>query len=141
MGLQNLGIHDPDEIFTIINDRTIQGYADDEMVRTERTDPNEFLAVAGAQGDYTFQKNLDRTGLIIITLKQLSPDNVFLQSLLEGSSLFAVQIVQQQNHKEIVKGVNCMIGVAPRPVLGKLENNREWTIAVGELIETRKAIT
>lgn len=140
MALQNLGVHNPAEIFTIVNNRTIQGYADDEMVRTERTDPNEFLATAGAQGDYTFQKNLDRTGLIIITLKQLSPDNVFLRSLLEGSSLFVVEIKAQHNHIELVRGVNCMIGVAPRPVQGKLENTREWQIAVGELIETNKSL-
>lgn len=137
---QNFGVYNPGEVFAIVRGRTIQGYADDEMIRTERTDANEFLATAGVQGDYTFQKNLDKTGLIILTLKQLSPDNVFLRSLLEGSSLFTVEINAQHNHIELVRAVNCMIGVAPRPILGKLENNREWQIAAGELIETNKAV-
>lgn len=137
MGL-DLGIYNPSEVNVNVQGRTIEGFAEDEMVRTERLDENEMSARVGAKGDFTLQKNLNKAGAIIITLKQNSPSNVFLQSLKEADSIFAVAITVKHNHQELMTGSTCAIGIAPRPTMGKEESDREWNIVVGELVETAK---
>ena len=136
----NLGTYSPGTVNVIINSRTLVGLDDGEFVRTERTNESEFTTRVGALGDFTFQENLDKSGLIIIRMKQLSPDNTFLTSLLEGRTVFASEIRSAQSHLELVTAQICMISVQPRKVFGQEETVREWTIACGELIETAKAL-
>lgn len=136
---QNLGVYDPDKTFTTVSNLTIQGYGAEQLIRTERTNPKEFLSIVGAQGDWTFQKNLDKSGLIIITLAKLSPSNTFLQSLLEGETIFPVEIRQQHNYIELVRATSCMVNERPRIVHGKTADDYEWMVAAGQLIETAKA--
>lgn len=137
---ESLGQYNPGNVNVIINERTISGFAEDEMVRVERDDENEASVKTGAQGDYTFQINLNKSGKIVITLKQNAPDNIFLQSLKEAKSLFAVRVEHRGSYKEIATGTDCMIGIAPRKIMGKEESDREWQIAVGNIIETDKAL-
>ncbi len=137
---QNLGIYDPNKNFVNVQNRSIEGFGSDEMVRTERNDENEASAKMGVQGDGTFQVNQDKSGTIIITLKQLSPSHVFLQSLKEAQSLFAVAITSKHNHQQLVTATACMIKVAPRALFGKEEAEYVWVIEALELIETAKAL-
>ncbi len=138
MGKQNFGKYDPDDVFVDVAFQPIQGFAEEEMVRTERDDENELSVKTGAQGDFSFQANQNKSGTIIITLKQLSPSNVFLTSLKEAQSIFAVSIRSKHNYTELVTGAQCAIKVAPRVTMGKEEQDYEWQIAVGQLIETAK---
>ena len=137
---QNLGIYSPGEVNMNVQGRTLEGFAEDEMIRTERLDENEFSARVGAKGDYTFMENLNKAGNFIITLKQNSPSNIFLQSLKEGKTLFAVTITTRHSYQELASGTACMIGIAPRKTMGKEEGDREWNLVTGELIETDKAL-
>ena len=136
---QNLGIYTPGDVFCIVNGRTLTGYSENTFIITERDDENEFLPRTGAQGDFTFQENLNRSGQITVTLKQNASDNTFLRSLLEGKAQFLVEIKATHNYQEIVRGTTCMIKVAPRKEFAQEESDREWVIGVGELIETDKA--
>ena len=140
MAQQNLGIYDPANVFVTIGFRDIEAFAEDEMVRTERLDENEASARVGAQGDYTFQINQNKAGMFILTLKQLSPSNPYLQSLKEAKSIFPVAIRSTHNYLELATASQAMIGIAPRKTMGKEESDREWQIVCGELIETDKAI-
>lgn len=137
---ENLGLYSPGNVTIVVNNRTIRGVADGEFIRTERNTPEEFRTKAGAQGDFVYEENLDKTGSIIIVLNQNSPDNTFLQSLLDGKSVFQTAIVSRQNYKEEAKASTCMIGQRPRPTMGQETTNKEWTIICGRLIETDKPI-
>ena|SRR4030067_778176 len=136
----NYGIYNPDDVNVIVNNVTIEGFAEDELVRTERLDENEFTTKVGAKGDYTFVKNLNRAGSIILTLKQASPSNIKLQALKYSSALFSVTITSKHNYSELASGVNCMVGIAPRKKFGKDEDVREWNLITGDLVETDKAL-
>lgn len=137
---QNLGVYSSKNVNLNIQVRTIQGYAEGTFINPERTTPEEFLAVVGATGDYTFQENLDKSGLVIFTLQQAATDNVFLQSLKEGKAIFSLEMTVRHSHKEILRGTSCMIGRAPRLTMDAVPGPREWAIAVGELIETAKSL-
>lgn len=137
---QNLGIYNPDNVDMVAAGRTMEGFAEEEMIRTERLDENEFSVRVGAKGDFTFQKNLNKAGNIIITLKENSKSNIFLQSLKEAGSIFSVAIKTKHNYTELVAAATCAIGIAPRKTLGREEGDREWNIVCGELIETDKDI-
>lgn len=137
---QNLGVYSPGNVNVIVNNRTIGGLADGEFVRTERNTPEEFRTKAGAKGDFVFEENLDKTGSLIIVLNQNSPDNTFLQSLLDGKSVFSAAIVSRNNYKEEAKASFCMIGTRPRSTMGQETVNKEWTIICGRLVEVDKPL-
>jgi hypothetical protein len=139
MGDQNLGVYDPNQVFFSIGAREVQGYSDEEFIRTERIDENEASVRVGAHGDFTFQINPNKAGLVFLRLKQLSPTNIYLQSLKEAKSVFPIAIRQKHSFTELVAGTQCMIAVAPRKTFGVEESDKEWQIVVGELIETDKA--
>lgn len=136
----NLGVYSPRDVFVIVNQRTLTGLDDGEFVRTDRNNENEFSPRVGAQGDFTFQENLDKSGTVTIRMKQNSDDNTFLRSLLEGRSVFPVEIRTRHSYQELAGAQACMIQVAPRKVMGQEETVREWVIAAGELIETDKTL-
>lgn len=139
MADQNLGVYNPKQVFCTVGTRDAQGFADEEFIRTERIDENEASVRVGGQGDYTFQINPNKAGMIFIILKQASPFNIYLQSLKEARSLFPVVIRSRHNYIELVTAAQCMIAVAPRKTFGVEETDREWQIVAGELIETDKA--
>ncbi len=140
MAGQNYGVYNPDEVNLIINGWNAEGFAEDEMIRTERLNENEFTAKVGAKGDFTYVKNLNKAGNFIATFKQASPSNIKLQALKESGALFPVVLTTKHNHQELASGTSCMIGIAPRKTFGKDENDREWNLITGELLETDKAI-
>jgi len=137
---ENLGIYSANEVDTNVNDRTIEGFDEGDFVETERDEAEEFKTRVGAKGDFTFVKNPNKAGRIIIRLKQNAPDNQFLQSLKESEAIFPVEVIARHGYKEIAKSEAAMISIAPRKKHGKEENMREWVFCVGELVETDKAL-
>ena len=135
-----LGSYDPAKVIVTVAVRDITGFGTDELVRVERADENEATTKVGAQGEYTFVINQDKSGVFILTLKQLSPSHIFLQSLKESLAVFPVAIRVRHSFLELATASQCMIGVAPRKLYGKDEAEYEWQLAAGELIETDKAI-
>lgn len=140
MGPQNQGIYDPKDVNLVIQSRTLAGFGEDEMVRTERLDDNEATIKVGAKGDYTFQINQNKAGMIIVTLNQNSPDHIFLQSLKESRAIFSVVVTSKHNFKELASLTQAMVAIAPRKTYGKEVSEREWQFVGGELIETDKAL-
>ena len=137
---QNLGIYTAKEVNIIINDRTIIGQDEAEFVRVERTNEEEFTTRVGALGDFTFQENLDKSGFIVVIIKQNSPDNVFFRSLLEGKAVFPATVVAKHSYKELASATTCMMGRMPRKTFAAEESSREYFIACGQLIETDKEL-
>jgi len=137
---ENLGLYTPGEISLTINQRTIEGFAEGEFIRTERNNEDEFTVKVGAKGDFTFVENLDKSGRLIIVLKQNAPDNTYLQSLLDGKVVFPFNLEHQGTYKELAGATFAMIGSRPRKTMGQEELNREWFLVTGRLIESDKAL-
>lgn len=134
------GVYDPSQVDIIVGGVTLQGVDEGTFVETERMKPEEFTAKAGARGDFTFIKNLDRTGKIKITLKQnAARGNEYLSSLNESDAVFDAQIVRKGNYKELASATTCVIGLRPRLNHGDTESPRQWEILCGVLKETAKA--
>lgn len=138
---QNLGVYSPKENDLIVKGRTIEGFSEGEFIRIERDDENEFTPRIGAKGDGTFQENPNKSGTFVFLLKQLAPDNIFLQSLKEAKTIFSCEVRSKHGYQELGNGANCMIRVAPRKVMSmEGESDREWRIGALEIVETDKAL-
>lgn len=136
MAKEFLGIYDPFLNEAVVNGKTINGFGTEEAIRTERNVEEDATVKTGLQGDFTFQINPDKSGTIILTLKQNAPDNTFLDDLRVAKIVFPVSI--RSNHggfTEKASATQAMIGTRPRKVFGSEEAELEWSIICGELIE------
>jgi len=61
-------------------------------VSAEYTSADEFLAATGALGDSTLARNRDRTGKIVLTFLQGSPDLAHVDALREQPAPFALSV-------------------------------------------------
>lgn len=67
--------YDPDQITIVVAGIPIDsGFAEDEMCTYER-DGDDFMDVAGVDGEVTRSKNLDNRGTFTLKLMQSSPLN------------------------------------------------------------------
>lgn len=132
------GKYSPRNITLQVGSRVIQGFHDSEFIRTERNNEDDFTVFAGAQGDFAFVENLDRSGSIVFTLQQNARDNVYLSNLIESKSVFPVRLVHNGPFKELVVATTAMVGRRPRKSFSQEYAGREWVIIVGRLQETDK---
>jgi hypothetical protein len=135
------GVYNPADVDIIVNGVTLQGVDEANFIEVERMKPEEYTARVGAKGDFTFIKNLDKSGKIKVTLKQNARrSNEFLASLSESDAVFACQVVRKgPGFREMVQATTCVIGLRPRLGQGAEEGPRQWEILAGVLIETDKA--
>lgn len=134
------GKYNPNDVDIIVNGVTIQGVDESNFIEVERTKPEEFMARVGAKGDFTFVKNLDKSGKIKLAVKQNATRAMsFLSSLSEAEAVFPVQVVRKVGgYKEFVTATTCVIGLRPRQNFSDTEQARQWEILAGVLIESNK---
>lgn len=88
--------YSPSLVTMSFRDINVVGIAESTFVEVERNEDG-FSTQAGANGDVTRTRNLNRTGKVTITLQQASPTNDLLTSAyrldeLTGSGYGAIQI-------------------------------------------------
>lgn len=134
------GVYNPADVDIIVNGVTLQGVDEASFIEVERTKPEEYMARVGAKGDFTFVKNLDKSGKIKVSLKQNARrSQEFLSSLNESDAVFATQIVRRgAGFREMVQATTCVIGLRPRLGMSDTEQARQWEILAGVLLETDK---
>ncbi len=135
------GKYNPDDVAIIVNGVTIEGVDESTFIEIERMKPEEYTARVGAKGDYTYVRNLDKSGKIKITLKQNARRSMnYLASLLEADAVFDTQVVRRAGgFKELAMATTCVIGLRPRLNFAAEELPRQWEILSGKITETDKA--
>jgi hypothetical protein len=126
----------PREISISVAGQAISGYAEDTFVVVSRTS-DAFTMKAGADGLISRTHNADRSGSIVITLKQTSPSNDILSALHVADELtlngkFPIRVADSNGTSEHVASDAWIMKVADAEYAND-EGDREWTIMVADL--------
>ena len=128
--------YDAKQVSVVVAGRSLTGLADGTFVTAERTN-DMYVVSTGADGTHTRSKSSDRSGVIVITLKQTSEDNAFLNGLaiadeLSGSSTVPAMIRDSQGTL-VINSADCWFQKTAGVELGKEAGDRVWTLQCAEL--------
>jgi len=126
----------PREISITVAGTIITGYAEGTFVTVERTS-DAFSMKAGADGLISRTHSADRSGTIVLTLKQTSPSNDLLSALQKADELtlnakFPVSVRDSNGTSLHVAGDAWVMKVAQAEYSNE-ETDREWTIGCSDL--------
>lgn len=126
----------PKEISVIVAGAIMTGYAEDTFVVVDRAS-DTFTKTVGADGKVSRTHSADRSGSIVLTLKQTSPSNDVLSALqiadeLRYNAKFPVE-VEDSNGTSLYVGADAWIMKQPTSEFASSEGTREWTIEVADL--------
>lgn len=134
--MSNVATFSPSEIVIVFADNQITGYADGTFVEVER-DEDTFTEQVGADGKVARAKNLNRMGIVRLTLQQTSPSNAILsaaQRLDEstGAGVYPVQ-VKHVKGTTLHGGREAWVRKPAASSYAKELGTREWEIRVADL--------
>lgn len=135
---QHFGLYSPGEVIVELEDFTVDGF-DDDMIETERLDPEDFKIRVGPQGDSTFIENLNRAGVFKLYIKQNAKRTQrHFRDLAEAKAQFSTRITRKGTYREEASGATCVFQVTPRKTFKNEETPRLWQILTNNLVETDK---
>lgn len=121
--------YSPANILVSFRGVNITGFADGTFVNAARNE-DSYSLVAGSHGDSVFVRNLNRTGLVTLTLMQSSPSNDFLSSQIAADELFGLGegplFIKDLNGNTLVEDQNARLMKPADSPFGKDLENREW---------------
>jgi hypothetical protein len=127
----------PEKVAVILGGNIITGYADGTFVKVERN-AETWTTVTGADGEVTRVKSADKSGKIVVTIKQSSDSNDILSDLFlaDESSLqgYLPVLVKDANGRSLHAAQNAWIGKPADAEYGKDLTNREWTLHCDQII-------
>ena len=121
-----------DKVSIIVDGTPITGYAEGAFVDVARAVESAKLYM-GADGKGVMVINPDKSGTIVIRLKQTSLSNRVLTFLEATSAIFPV-IVKDTNGDSLHAGAKAFVSSMPASSYAQELNAREWTIMVESLI-------
>lgn len=130
-----IGTHDANNSTLIINGRSITGFDEGEYITIERSVPEKYTTFTGAQGEVTYIKETDDSGMLRVMVQQISGDNAYLDGLYQAETLFTVALYYQNASglREVMQAVNCRIGTQPQPTQNKEQTAREWVVLLPQV--------
>jgi len=134
--MANLKTYDPSAIAIVIAGRNLENLADTFVTISRAED--SYTTTVGADGEVTRNYNPNRTGTVVVTLKQSSDDNLFLSGLLAADELsklgtFPV-LIKDTNGNSLYTAAEAWVQKAADAEFAKEVGDREWTIACKELL-------
>jgi hypothetical protein len=126
-------IYDPKKVTVVIGGHVLSGFADDEFIRV--TFPDAGSKVVGADGEVTFNRSADETAELTIRLKQSSPSNDVLSTLVRVSRATNIPIspvLIKGNGSTLVASPHAWLIGKPEVVLGKEVKDYEWRFALAD---------
>ena len=121
-----------DKVSIIVDGTPITGYAEGAFVDIARAVESATLYV-GADGKGAMVINPNKSGTIVIRLKQTSLSNALL-TLLEATKAIFPVIVKDTTGNSLHTGAKAFISGMPASSYAQELNAREWTIMVESLI-------
>lgn len=134
-----LGSFSPDKYNVLVSSRFISGFGAGTFIRAFRQVPEDFTESMGANGDGTFVENLNKAGIIEITLAQLAPDNTFLGALADGKTLFPVEVNVKHSYEQAAVAENCIMRKRPELAGDVTPTDAVWEILTINLSLSHKA--
>lgn len=128
--------YDPGQIGCAFGPAIIGGFAEDSVVEVERNEAG-WITHVGADGEVTRTRNRNKSGTVKFKLMRTSPSNDVLSAFMIEDELFGTG-VQPVTVKDLLGttlhfGASAWIERPPPDSFEKEANDREWTIAVGDL--------
>lgn len=128
--------YSPEDISISVFGRNLQNLAD-SMVKIAYSE-DAFTYSVGSDGEGTRNKNPNRSGTIVVTLKGSSDDNLFLSGVAAGDYIsklgtFAV-MVKDNNGTSLYTAAEAWIQKVADADFAKEVTDREWTIMCNKLI-------
>ncbi len=128
--------YSPEDISISVFGRNLQNLAD-SMVKIAYSE-DAFTYTSGGDGEGTRNKNPNRSGTIVVTLKGSSDDNLFLSGIAAGDYIsklgtFAV-MVKDNNGTSLYTAAEAWIQKPADADFSKEVTDREWTIMCHKLV-------
>lgn len=128
--------YDPGQITVAAGADILGGFAEDSVCEVERSEAS-FVTHVGADGEVTRSRNRNKSGTVKVKLIRTSSSNDVLAAKLaadelDGSGVFPIT-VKDLLGTTLHFGQSAWVERPPPDSFEKEANEREWTIAVGEL--------
>ena len=128
--------YDPGQILVAAGGNILGGFSEDSVVEVERAEAT-FITHVGADGEVTRTRNRNRSGTVKVKLLRTSPSNDVLSAYALADEKFGTGVfpltVQDMLGTTLHFGGNAWVERPPADAFEKEVNEREWTIAVGDL--------
>lgn len=128
--------YDPGQLAIAAGPNILGGFAEDSVCEVERAEAS-FITHVGADGEVTRTRNRNKSGTIKVKLMRTSASNDVLASYLkadelDGTGIFPIT-VKDLLGTTLHFGANAWVERPPPDAMEAEANEREWTIAVGDL--------
>ncbi len=135
------GVYSPSDSQAIIGNRVAQGYGEGTFIEIKRNKDTEFDTKVGAQGEGTFVENKDKSGDVVLSIKQnATEEHAYYRSLLNAKAIFPINVVRVRDGQvEKVTCLQCMVKRAPRKKMTDTEEVYVWEFSVIRIIENDTA--
>ncbi|MBX9744275.1 MAG: DUF3277 family protein [Chlamydiales bacterium] len=128
--------YDPKQVIITVGGVPMSGFADGSFLTVDRDD-NQWTKVTGADGTSTRIKSNNRSGNMIITLKQSSPSNDVLSGFANVDELTNAGVVpilvKDLSGNSIFFSATGWVKKYPSSEFGKDLANREWVLDLVDL--------
>jgi len=133
-----VGTYSINDVSAVVNGWTIQALASDKPLEITRTTPEDWKTKIGAKGEGTFVYQPDKSGNMIVRVKQNSiDDNKTLHALKEAGAIFVTEFFNTVT-QERASSQFCKIGKIARIEFNSSdEADLEYEIVCVEIVETR----
>lgn len=129
--------YDPKEVSAVAGGHLVAGFAEGEFIRVE-PNADEFVDVAGSQGDVSRARIGDRRVTVTLILQQTSPSNDVLTAFAEldrttpnGGGVFSFLLRDRQG-TTLIQAEEAWVQRRPDVTFSNEVTNREWTIRLAE---------
>jgi hypothetical protein len=130
--------YDPKQIQVIVGGVSMQGFADDSVVKVTRL-ADAFTQTIGVDGEGTRAKSNDNSAEIEISLKQSSDSNAFLSSLANADRLnnggVVPVMVKDNNGTSLHMAEQAYIKKMPDSEYNKTASDRVWTLVTDNILD------
>ena len=127
--------YDPKAVIVTINGIPMSGYSDGTFVEIDRNEPT-WNTVVGADGLVTRGKTNNFSGTMTLSLKQSSPSNDVLSSLMAideatNTGVFPI-LVKDLSGNSIYFSADCWINQYANSTFDKAITDRQWTLTLAQ---------
>lgn len=131
-----LNKYNPKEVSLIVGGNIIKGYADGEFINVARNEDSYTLQV-GADGDATRSKSNNKSGTIIITLRQGSPSNAILAAFNQADELndsgIVTALVKDNSGQSLHSAETIWVRKPADAPYAREAGDRQWTLETDNL--------
>ena len=138
--MSEVNLYDPMDVSVTLTaneiDYIVTGFAEGTFVTCQKTE-DDYSVVVGAKGEVCRARTANPLGQIQLTLKNTSPTNAILRTLVNQDALFDARVNDANDSTQFnAGGSKCWVLKNANEQRGSTILNTEWTIMVGDYEQT-----